>query len=39
VLLTFVIAYLAVTIGIGLLASRRVHGAKDYLEAWRSLPM
>ena len=29
-LLTFVIAYLAVTIGIGLLAARRVHGAKDY---------
>jgi solute:Na+ symporter, SSS family len=33
VLLTFVIAYLAVTIGIGLLAARRVHGAKDYLVA------
>ncbi|PIT73989.1 sodium:solute symporter family protein [Limnohabitans sp. G3-2] len=38
-LLTFVIAYLAVTIGIGLLAARRVHGAKDYLVAGRSLPL
>jgi SSS family transporter len=39
VLLTFVIVYLAVTIGIGLWAARRVHGAKDYLVAGRSLPL
>ena len=38
-LLTFVIVYLAVTIGIGLWAARRVHGAKDYLVAGRSLPL
>lgn len=38
-LLTFVIAYLAVTIGIGLWASRRVRGPKDYLVAGRSLPL
>ena len=38
-LLTFVIAYLAVTVAIGLLAARRVHGAKDYLVAGRSLPL
>ena len=38
-LLTFVIAYLTVTICIGLFAARRVHGAKDYLVAGRSLPL
>ena len=38
-LVTFVIAYLMVTIAIGLLAARRVHGAKDYLVAGRSLPL
>ncbi len=38
-LVTFVIAYLAVTVAIGLLAARRVHGAKDYLVAGRSLPL
>ncbi|MFM8691127.1 sodium:solute symporter family protein [Limnohabitans sp.] len=38
-LVTFVIAYLLVTIAIGLLAARRVHGAKDYLVAGRSLPL
>jgi len=39
VLVTFVIAYLLVTVTIGLLAARRVHGAKDYLVAGRSLPL
>jgi SSS family transporter len=34
-----VLLYLAVTIGIGLWASRRVHGSKDYLVAGRSLPL
>jgi len=38
-LVTFVVAYLLVTIAIGLLAARRVHGAKDYLVAGRSLPL
>ena len=34
-----VIIYLAVTIFIGLYAARRVHVAKDYLIAGRSLPL
>ena len=38
-LITFVVLYLALTIAIGLLAARRVHGAKDYLVAGRSLPL
>ena len=38
-LITFVLAYLAVTIAIGLLAARRVHNAKDYMVAGRSLPL
>ena len=38
-LITFVVAYMLVTIGIGLLAARRVHNAKDYLVAGRSLPL
>jgi SSS family solute:Na+ symporter len=38
-LITFVVAYLLVTITIGLLAARRVHGAKDFLVAGRSLPL
>jgi len=38
-LITFVVVYMAVTIAIGLLAARRVHGAKDYLVAGRSLPL
>ncbi|MDP3700510.1 MAG: sodium:solute symporter family protein [Hylemonella sp.] len=38
-LLVFVVAYLAVTIAIGLMAARRVHNAKDYLVAGRSLPL
>jgi SSS family solute:Na+ symporter len=39
VLITFVVAYLLVTIAIGLLAARRVHGSKDFLVAGRSLPL
>ncbi|HYE71021.1 MAG TPA: sodium:solute symporter family protein [Aquabacterium sp.] len=38
-LITFVAAYLLVTIAIGLLAARRVHSSKDYLVAGRSLPL
>jgi solute:Na+ symporter, SSS family len=38
-LITFVVAYLLVTIAIGLMAARRVHGAKDFLVAGRSLPL
>ncbi len=38
-LITFVAAYLAVTIAIGLVAARRVHTAKDYVVAGRSLPL
>ncbi len=38
-LITFVVAYLLFTIAIGLLAARRVHGAKDFLVAGRSLPL
>jgi len=39
VLITFVVVYMAVTIGIGLIAARRVHNSKDYLVAGRSLPL
>jgi solute:Na+ symporter, SSS family len=39
VLITFVVLYLAVTIAIGLIAARRVHGSRDYLVAGRSLPL
>ncbi len=38
-LITFVVLYMAVTIAIGLIAARRVHNAKDYLVAGRSLPL
>ncbi len=38
-LIGFVLLYLAVTIAIGLWAARRVHNAKDYLVAGRSLPL
>jgi SSS family transporter len=38
-LIAFVILYLAVTITIGLWAAKRVHGARDYLVAGRSLPL
>jgi solute:Na+ symporter, SSS family len=38
-LIVSVLAYFAVTIGIGLWAARRVHNSKDYLVAGRSLPL
>lgn len=38
-LVILVLAYLALTITIGLIASRRVHNAKDFLVASRSLPL
>src|SRR5437868_8899764 len=38
-LIAFVLLYLAITIGIGLWAARRVHNAKDYVLAGRSLPL
>ncbi|MGA0025819.1 MAG: sodium:solute symporter family protein, partial [Burkholderiales bacterium] len=37
-LLTFVILYLLVSIAIGIIAALRVHTAKDFIEAGRSLP-
>ena len=38
-LIVFVGFYLAVTIAIGLIASRRVHNSADYMVAGRSLPL
>lgn len=38
-LLALVVGYLLVSIGIGVFASRRVHTARDYITAGRSLPM
>jgi SSS family transporter len=38
-LVVFVMAYLAVTIVIGLAAARKVHNARDYMVAGRSLPL
>jgi Na+/proline symporter len=38
-LLWLVIAYLVVSIGIGLYAATRVHNARDYITAGRNLPM
>jgi Na+/proline symporter len=38
-LLWLVIAYLAVSIAIGLIAARKVHNARDYITAGRHLPM
>jgi SSS family transporter len=38
-LIAFVVLYLLVTIAIGLWAARRVHNAKDYVVAGRSLPL
>jgi SSS family transporter len=38
-LIAFVALYLAVTVAIGLWAARRVHNAKDYVVAGRSLPL
>jgi SSS family transporter len=38
-LLWFVVLYLLVSVGIGLFAATRVHNAKDYAVAGRSLPL
>lgn len=38
-LIVFVLAYLAITITIGLMAARRVKNSRDYLVAGRSLPL
>ena len=38
-LLGFVILYLVVSIGIGMYAATRVHNARDYIAAGRSLPI
>ncbi len=38
-LIAFVVLYLGVTIAIGLWAARRVHNARDFLVAGRSLPL
>ncbi len=38
-LITSVVIYMALTIGIGLWAARNVHSSKDYLVAGRSLPL
>jgi SSS family transporter len=38
-LVTFVALYLAVTVAIGLWAARRVHNARDYVVAGRSVPL
>jgi len=38
-LIAWVVAYLVVTIAIGLWAARRVHNSKDYVVAGRSLPL
>ena len=38
-LITFVALYLVVTVAIGLWAAKRVHNAKDYVVAGRSLPL
>ena len=38
-LLWFVFGYLAVSVGVGLWAARRVHNAKDFAVAGRSLPL
>ena len=37
--LTFVILYLLLSVGVGLLAATRVHSAKDFAVAGRSLPV
>ncbi len=38
-LLWFVVAYLVISIAIGLIAARRVHNARDYITAGRHLPI
>lgn len=37
-LITFVVLYLVVSVGLGLYAARQVHGARDYITASRNLP-
>ncbi len=37
-LITFVVLYLVVSLGVGLYAARQVHGARDYITASRHLP-
>lgn len=39
ILALFVIAYMVISIGIGLYAARRVHNSTDYVVAGRSLPI
>jgi len=39
VLLTAIVVYLAITIAIGVWASRRVKGSKDFVLPGRSLPL
>ena len=38
-LITFVIAYLVVSLAVGLVAALKVHSAKDYITAGRTLPI
>ena len=38
-LLAAIAVYMLATIAVGLYASRRVHGAKDFMVAGRSLPL
>ena len=38
-LIWFVVAYLIVSVGIGLFAATRVHSTKDFAVAGRSLPL
>ncbi len=38
-LLALVVAYLVISIGIGVMAARKVHSASDFITAGRSLPM
>ena len=38
-LIGFVVLYLVLSIGIGLYAATKVHNARDYITAGRSLPM
>ncbi|NCZ75948.1 MAG: sodium:solute symporter, partial [Betaproteobacteria bacterium] len=38
-LIALVLAYVGLTVLIGLIAARHVHSAKDYLVAGRSLPL
>jgi len=38
-LIGFVFLYLVLSIGIGMYAATKVHNARDYITAGRSLPM